>query len=609
MIFRLLAAAAAVMIASAAPAANERGPQRHPAAPAAEDAQAARVIVKYRADSRLMRALAVAPRGAPSAAASAAPSATATARPQHAASLAARLSLPLVDGPVLGGRTQALRSVGLSSSQLAARLAAQPDVEWAVPDLRRRLTAVPNDPYFGAGQASITPSAGQWYLRAPDSTFVSAVNAVGAWDVTPGSPSITVAVLDTGVRPNHPDLVGKLHPGRDFIVDRVTANDGGGRDPDPSDPGDWTDFGECSGGEAAQPSSWHGTQVAGLVGAATDNAVGMAGAGRNVMVLPVRVLGRCGGYDSDIIAGMRWAAGLSSDPVFNLHPARVVNLSLGSPGACLASYADAVAELAAAGVTVVAAVGNDTGTAVGVPANCPGAIAVAGVRHSGTKVGYSSLGPESAIAAPAGNCVNLTGACLYPLLTTTNSGSTAPGADTYSDSNDATLGTSFASPIVAGTVALMLSANPSLTPAQVRTALQATARPFPSTGAEPDVVTCRAPDATEQIECYCTIGTCGAGLLDAAAAVAMSTPAAMADAAASDRVFNHLEALYPQYIAPAAQRSVVNYGYYHRYYPSTRSYVGTAGGNVYYLVPALNDRINLLGRLADLLAQAAAAGY
>jgi serine protease len=364
----------------------------------------------------------------------------------------------------------------------------------------------------------------------------SAINAVGAWTSTTGSASVVVAVLDTGVRPEHPDLQGKLHPGYDFIgLDRggapTTANDGTGRDSDPTDPGDWTNANECSAGEPASSSSWHGTQVAGLIGAATNNGIGMAGAGWNVMVLPIRVLGRCGGYDSDIIAGMRWAGGLSQNVgvsavvnVPNPYPARVINMSLGSQGVCTPAYQEVVTELRAAGVTVVAAAGNDTGLKVSVPANCSGALAVAGVRHIGSKVGYSNIGPEVALAAPAGNCVNLQGPCLYPLLTTINLGLRQAGANGYSDSSDYSVGTSFAAPLVAGTVGLMLSVDPSLTPAKIREILQATTRPFPisrtlAPGEDP-VQACRAPDDKDQLECFCTSTTCGSGMLDAGAAVA-----------------------------------------------------------------------------------------
>lgn len=172
---------------------------------------------------------------------------------------------------------------------------------------------------------------------------------------------------------------------------------------------------------------------------------------------------------------------------------------------------------------------------MGVPANCTGVLAVLGLRHLGTKVGFSDLGPEVAIAAPGGNCVNIEPGqpCLYPILSATNSAKREPdaGGHTYSDSYNITVGTSFAVPIVAGTVALMLSVNPRLTPADVRSLLQSTARAFPTTGSEASTPVCKAPGNTDQLECYCTTGLCGVGMLDAQAAVAaaQASPAAVID--------------------------------------------------------------------------------
>jgi hypothetical protein len=208
-------------------------------------------------------------------------------------------------------------------------------------------------------------------------------------------------------------------------------------------------------------------------------------------------------------------------------PARVINLSLGGEEACTSGYRSAVAEITAAGVVIVAAAGNDAGHVVGVPGNCEGVIAVAGLRHAGTKVGFSSLGTEVAIAAPGGNCINTEqgSPCLYPILSTSNAGVTTPGASIYTDAYNISVGTSFSSPLVAGTVALMLSARPSLTPAQVRTILQGTSRPFPTRSADPSIPVCRAPQPmgstqVDQLECLCTTTTCGAGMVDAGAAVA-----------------------------------------------------------------------------------------
>ncbi len=516
------AAVAGIAVPAHAP---ERGPVRRAAAVASAAPQTeARVIVKFRADSTLMRAQ------------SAGTGATVVA--QHAGALSARLGLSLADGRAIGARAQVVRGPGLGSQALADRLAAESDVEYAVVDRPMQALAAPNDPLYPAGQTAHLPAAGQWYLRAPtgstivDATsVVASINAEAAWAITTGSSGVVVAVLDTGVRRDHPDLAPKLLAGYDFITDTSLSNDGDGRDADAADPGDYT---------STESSSWHGTQTAGMVGAATNNGLGMASVGRDVTVLPVRVLGKGGtGYSSDIQAAMLWAAGLSSTPVANPNPAKVINLSLGGSGGCGSDYLDVVRQLNAANVVVVAAAGNE-GLAVGTPANCTGVIGVAGVRHAGTKVGYSDLGAAIAIAAPAGNCVNASGTCLYPLLTTSNSGTTTPvsnanGGSIYTGGgSDASLGTSFSSPLVAGTVGLMMSVNPTLTPSQVLLALRSTARAFPSSGAGAGIPTCTAPTATAQnTECYCTTSTCGAGLTDTGSAVdAVARPAANVSASA-----------------------------------------------------------------------------
>lgn len=483
----------------------ERGPLRRvtTAAPESE----ARVIVKFKADSALMRTLST------------------QAQPQHAQALSARLGLSLVDGRGIGPRTQVLKSSSLSSQQLAQRLSAESDVEYAEVDGRKYLTAAPNDALYSGGQTTVTPAVGQWYLRAPTSatidtasTIVSSINVEPAWAITTGSSSVVVADIDTGVRFEHPDLAGKLLLGYDFISNTTISKDTDGRDADATDPGDF--------GCGETTSSWHGTQTAGLIGAATNNTIGMASVGRDVMVLPLRVLGCGGGLDSDIQAAIRWAVGMDITNVpTNTHPAKVINLSLGGPVACSQGYVDAIADANAHGAVVVVSAGND-GLDVGSPANCAGAIGVAGVQHSGTKVSYSDLGAKISLAAPAGNCPNGTATCLYPILTTSNSGATTPVASIYTNGgNDASLGTSFSSPLVAGTAALMFSANPSLTPAQVLAALKSSARAFPTSGAGASVRACNAPtsvtDTTtaQDNECYCTTTTCGAGLLDAGAAV------------------------------------------------------------------------------------------
>jgi serine protease len=494
----------------------ERAPQR--AAPAAAaDAGVQQVIVRWRAGvSPARERIAQTATGG-------------VAAPLHLArTLALRHGIALADGASVDSRTRAVRVAAGQVDALLARLAIDPQVEWAEVDRRQQLArVVPNDEFYRSGQLPPMPVAGQWFLRAPTADAPAAIDAEAAWARTRGDPNIVVAVLDTGVRLDHPDLAGKLLPGYDFVSDAASANDGGGRDADASDPGDWITAAENAAGPFAgcfvANSSWHGTQVAGLIAAATDNVIGIAGAGRDLRVLPVRVLGKCGGWVSDIAAGIRWAAGLEVPGVPpNPHPARVINLSLGSREICHPLYADAIAAARSVGAVVVAAAGNE-GAAVIQPANCYGVVAVAGVRHVGTKVGYSSLGPQVALAAPAGNCVNpLPGPCLYPLVTTSNTGATVPAAHSYTSGGaDATIGTSFASPLVAAAAGLMLSVQPGLTPDELAWRLRSSTRPFPP--AAPSVPVCRVPTGFSdawQDECRCTDQTCGAGLLDVGAAVA-----------------------------------------------------------------------------------------
>jgi serine protease len=406
---------------------------------------------------------------------------------------------------------------GESTAAILARLRGDPAVESVDLDARRFPHAMPNDPLF----------ANQWYQQNGQP---SGVDAQTAWDTTTGRNDIVIADLDTGVRFDHPDLgpAGgpRLLAGYDFISDPTVANDGDGRDADASDPGDWVSssdiqntkqFANCT----VQDSSWHGTRTAGILGAITNNSTGIAGMTWGTMILPLRVLGKCGGADSDILDAMRWAAGLHVDGVpDNAHPARIINMSLGSTGNCTSAEQIVINEVLARGVLVVVSAGNEGGP-VDAPANCVGVAGIAGLRNVGTKVGYSSLGPQIAVAAPAGNCVNTTGACVYPIDTTSNAGTTTPTINGYTDQLNPSLGTSFSAPIVSGIAALMVSANSNLTAPQLIARLKEGAAPFP-VSSDPTVPNCHVPASSSDLqttECNCTAQTCGAGMARAPGAL------------------------------------------------------------------------------------------
>lgn len=379
----------------------------------------------------------------------------------------------------------------------ATRLVESGVARMAEPDLRVYPSLVPNDPGY----------PNQWHYH-PLVTGRShgqnnyGLNLPAAWDGTTGSGSVVVAVIDTGVLP-HADIdTGRILPGYDFISgldtngdgtedDFFTANDGNGRDADPTDPGDWVSADdrklhpEC---EVAD-SSWHGTHIAGTIGASTDNATGVAGIDWRARLLPVRVLGKCGGLLSDIVDALYWSAGL---PVANVpanpNAARVLNLSLSGAGPCPLSLQGAFSAIHAAGATVVVAAGNNAGSAGSYfPGNCSGVITVAATDRQGQRASYTNTGSVVTLSAPGGDPAVDTG-----ILSLSNSGTTVPGADGYAFA----AGTSMAAAHVSGLVALMRAANPGLTGAETRDALRATATPFPQYGDGYD----------------CALATCGAGI-------------------------------------------------------------------------------------------------
>jgi len=364
------------------------------------------------------------------------------------------------------------------AAQLARDIAASdPSVEYAEPDRIMRKTFTPNDTRYNE----------QWhYFEA-----TGGLNLPAAWDKSTGA-GVVVGVIDTGYRP-HADLAANILPGYDFISDTFVSNDGNGRDSDASDPGDWINPGECGPGDPAafESSSWHGTHVAGTIAALTNNANGVAGIAYNAKIVPARVLGKCGGYTSDIADAIIWVSGgtVSGVPA-NANVAKVINISLGGSGSCDNTTQNAINSALSRGTSVIVAAGNSNANASNFsPANCAGVVTVASVNRSGGRSYFSNFGATVEVAAPGGD---MRSSASNGILSTLNGGSTTPGADIYAFYQ----GTSMATPHVVGVVALMLSVQPSLTPTQVTTILQSTARPFPATCSQ-----------------------CGAGIVNASAAV------------------------------------------------------------------------------------------
>lgn len=363
-------------------------------------------------------------------------------------------------------------------NDLVATLRSDPSVEYAEEDRMMRRLLTPNDSRY----------AEQWHYYEAN----GGLRLPGAWDITTGA-GITVAVLDTGYRP-HADLAANIVGGYDFISDSFVGNDGNARDSDAQDPGDWYTAGQCPPDPGASDSSWHGTHVAGTVAAVSNNGSGVAGVAFGARVLPLRVLGRCGGYTSDIADAIVWASGgtVSGVPA-NANVARVISMSLGGQGSCDTTTQNAINSARSRGSVIVVAAGNEQQNAANVsPASCSGVITVASVNRNGGRAWYSNFGAVVDVAAPGGD----TTVTANGVLSTLNSGATTPGSDTY----EFYQGTSMATPHVAGVVALMLSRNGALTPDEVETRLRNSTRAFPASCSQ-----------------------CGTGIVDALAAVNAAT--------------------------------------------------------------------------------------
>ncbi|MEU9295212.1 S8 family serine peptidase [Streptomyces sp. NPDC048266] len=361
---------------------------------------------------------------------------------------------------------------------------ADPSVASVEPDIRAYAMAVtPND----------TDYAKQWDLFEP----TGGMNVPAAWDKATGS-GVTVAVIDTGYAA-HTDLAANVVAGYDFISTSSDARDGNGRDANPKDEGDWnaTDN-ECGVGSKASDSSWHGTHVAGTIGAVTNNTKGIAGIAYDAKIQPVRVLGKCGGSSADIADAITWASGGSVPGVpANANPAKVINLSLGGASStCPSVYQTAINGAVSRGTTVVVAAGNSNANTSGfTPANCSNVITVASTSREGNRSFYSNFGTIVDVAAPGGETrrgTDTPGTVTTPqngIYSTLNAGATTQSTENYEPYQ----GTSMAAPHIAGLAALLKSAKSTLTPAEIESAIKTNARPLPGT---------------------CT-GGCGTGIADA----------------------------------------------------------------------------------------------
>ncbi len=349
-----------------------------------------------------------------------------------------------------------------------------PGVRFAEPNGWRYPYRVPDDPLYEGNQ--------QWHFEA--------INLPEAWDITVGDENIILALADTGVLLDHPDLAGKLVAGYDFITDEFTANDGDGMDADPDDSGDST-FGN---------SSFHGTHVTGTMAAVTDNGQGVAGVTWNCKVMPIRALGVAGGTVVDIVEGMLFSGGLpNASGTVPDQPARVLNLSLGGVASEPESPIEraAVQDLVAAGITVIAASGNQGSSLPAPPAFYPETISVGAVDASLGRASYSNYGETLDLMGPGGRLSrdDNNDGISDGVFSTTGDDS----GDTIEFTFDFLEGTSMACPHITGIIGLMLSVNPELTPEEIRRILLGTAVDFGDPGRD-DVFGYGLVDAQAAVE-------------------------------------------------------------------------------------------------------------
>lgn len=373
-----------------------------------------------------------------------------------------------------------------------AALSSNPSVASVEPDLLRRSNArtrtAANSKVAQVAQAA---QASNQVVAPNDTLYPQQWNLHGtkslatpeAWKTTQGA-GVTVAVIDSGIV-KHPDLDANVLPGYDFITEPSIARDGNGRDSDPTDQGNWEEAGVCGADAEASESNWHGTHVAGSIAAIMNNKRGIVGVAPSTKILPVRALGMCGGYDSDIADAMVWAAGGTVEGVpANSNPAKIINLSLGGEGTCPATYSKAIAEVNKRGAILVVAAGNDgQDTSKVAPANCGGSIVVGATDQNGKRSDFSNYGKIVDVSAPGSS-----------IMSTVDLGTTVSTGAGYTEYD----GTSMAAPQVAGVIALMKSVDPSLNAERAKQILKQSSKPL-----------------------TCDVNGCGSGIVNAASALAM----------------------------------------------------------------------------------------
>ena len=335
------------------------------------------------------------------------------------------------------------------AKEFMAKVASDPDVASVEPDYinypaaEGDITFQYNDPQYSK----------QWNLTNP----TTGVQNTGNARLRRGA-NVKVAVLDTGYVP-HPDLVTGMANGYDFVSDPLSARDGDGRDPNPRDEGDYAPYNLCKDQANAHTSTWHGTSVAGIIGARGNNRMGIVGVADLARVQPVRVLGRCGGRTSDIADAIIWAAGGHVDGVpDNAYPAKIINMSIGTVTTCPAAYQRAINIARSKGAIVVAAAGNgNTEASKYAPANCMGVITVGATTKAGTRASFSNYGTRVNISAPGEDILTL-------------SMNSLDRPDNTKFSYDYESGTSMSAPHVSALLAQQLVNGTSMTTKQVEEA-------------------------------------------------------------------------------------------------------------------------------------------